>query len=75
MILPNKYLREHEALIGVGSVLLKQLSIEKTLSNLWEDVKEASSIGNFERFILGLDLLFILGLIEVRSDKIIKVAL
>ena len=75
MILPNKYLREHEALIGVGSVLLKQLSAEKTLSSLWEEVKEISNVGNFERFVLGLDLLFVLGLIEARSDKIVKVAL
>lgn len=74
MILPNKYLREHEALIGVGSLLLKHLTVEKTLSSLWDEVKSASNIGNFERFVLGLDLLFLLGLVETRSDKIVRVA-
>lgn len=74
MILPNKYLREHEALIGVGSLLLKYLSVEKTLSGLWDEVKSAPNIGNFERFVLGLDLLFLLGLVETRSDKIVRVA-
>lgn len=75
MILPNKYLRENDALIGVGSILLEKLSMEKTLSGLWEEVKDASNVGNFERFILGLDLLFILGLVEIQSDKITKVVL
>lgn len=73
MILPNKYLREDEAILGVGSVLLQHLSIERTLSSLWDEVKEISSIGNFERFVLGLDLLFMLGLIEIKNDKILKV--
>ncbi|GJL52081.1 MAG: hypothetical protein NPIRA01_33080 [Nitrospirales bacterium] len=72
MILPNKYLREHEALIGVGSILLKNLSGEKTLSDLWEGVKLLSDVGTFERFVLGLDFLFILGLVEIKNNKIVK---
>ncbi len=73
MIMPNKFLSEHDALIGVGSVFLDKLAVGKTLSTLWDETKDISNIGNFERFILGLDLLFILGLIEVKIDKIIKV--
>lgn len=75
MILPNKYIKENEALIGVGTILLNLLSGEKALSDLWESVKEIPNIGNYERFILGLDLLFILGLIEFRNNKLIKVIL
>ena len=75
MILPNKYLQEHEALLGVGSILLKNLSEERVLSDLWEQVKGFSSVVNFERFILGLDLLFVLGLVEIKNNKIIKVVL
>lgn len=73
MIMPNKFLSEYDALIGVGSVLLDKLTVGTTLSTLWDETKDISNIGNFERFILGLDLLFILGLIEVKIDKIIKV--
>ena len=73
MILPTKYLKEHESLIGVGAILLKQLSTPKTLSNLWEEIKYVSNIGTYERFILGLDLLFVLGLIEISGKKIIKI--
>lgn len=75
MILPNKYIKENEALIGVGTILLNFLSGEKALSDLWESVKEIPNIGNYERFILSLDLLFILGLIEFRNNKLIKVIL
>lgn len=75
MILPNKYIKENEALIGVGTILLNLLSGEKALSDLWESVKEIPNIGNYERFVLSLDLLFILGLIEFRNNKLIKVIL
>lgn len=75
MILPNKYIKENEALIGVATILLNLLSGEKALSDLWESVKEIPNIGNYERFVLSLDLLFILGLIEFRNNKLIKVIL
>ncbi len=75
MILPNKYIKENEALIGAGTILLNLLSGEKALSDLWESVKEIPNIGNYERFVLSLDLLFILGLIEFRNNKLIKVIL
>ena len=71
MILPNKYVRVHESLIGVGSTLLSNMADENSLSVLWESVKGSSNIGNYERFVLGLDLLFLLGVIEIIEDKII----
>jgi hypothetical protein len=75
MILPNKYLTENDALIGVGSILLGKLSTPKPLSTFWEEVKDISNVGNFERFVLGLDLLFVLGLIEIKNNKIVKMVL
>lgn len=75
MILPSKYLREDEALLGVGAVLLQVLNTRKDLSSLWEDSKNHSVIGNFERFVLALDLLFLLGLIEIRDNEIVRVTL
>ena len=75
MILPNKHLREEEALIGVGAILLTKISSSVLLSELWEQVKEISNIGNYERFILGLDLLFLLGLIKIEDNHIKKITL
>lgn len=72
MILPNKHIREEEALIGVGAILLKKISSPILLSKLWEQVKDISNVGNYERFILGLDLLFLLGLVKMEDNHIKK---
>jgi hypothetical protein len=73
MILPNKYLKESEALLGIGAILMQKIPSSIFISELWESVKEISNIGNFERFVLGLDLLFLLDLIKIENNKIIKI--
>ena len=73
MILPNKYISERESLIGVGSVLLINITNEQSLSVLWDSVKKSSNIGSFERFVMALDLLFLLGIIDLKDEKIVKV--
>jgi hypothetical protein len=73
MILPNKYLKESEALLGIGAILMQKITSSIFISELWESVKEISNIGNFERFVLGLDLLFLLDLIKIENNKIIKI--
>jgi hypothetical protein len=75
MIMPNKYLREDEALLGLGAVVLKYLGTDRSMSDLWEDVKIIESVGNFERFVLVLDMLFLLGLIEFKEQKLKRVAI
>ena len=72
--MPNKYLREEEALIGFGSIVLKYLRFERLLSELWDEIKNNESIVDFERFILVLDMLYILGLVEFKENKIRRVA-
>ena len=73
MILPNKYLREDEALLGVGGKILLLLQQDMLLSELWEETKNKENIGNFERFVLALDLLYLLGLIIFEENKIKRV--
>jgi hypothetical protein len=72
MILPNKYLQEHETLLGVGAILLEKLSTKKSLSELWENSKNISNINNYERFILALDMLFIFGLITIKDNELVR---
>lgn len=74
MIMPTKYLREDETLLGVGAILLKELSSKKSLSELWENSKNINHIGNFERFILTLDMLFIFGLITMKDNELMRVS-
>jgi hypothetical protein len=75
MIMPTKYLREDEALIGVCALLLPFIDRNKNLSDLWEKAKNVSSVGNYERFVLALDLLFMFGLIEIHNNEIVRVHL
>jgi len=75
MIMPSKYLREDEALIGVSAALLSLVEKAGNLSALWESAKKIDAIGNFERFILALDLLYLLGLVELHNNEIVRVQL
>jgi hypothetical protein len=72
MILPTKHITEDQTLLGVGAALLYHLAEPKTLSALWESVKNQINIANFEKFILGLDLLYIMGTISLHDGKIKK---
>ena len=73
MIMPSKYLREDEALIGVSAILFSLIEKSCNLSKLWDLSKTDDRVGNFERFILALDLLFIFDLIEFNNNNIKKV--
>ena len=71
MIAPTKHIPVSQSLLGVGGALLVALETEKTTNALWEVVR--SEVFTFERFILGLDLLFILGLVELHDGMLRKV--
>ena len=69
MILPTKHLPESHSLLGVGGTILALLGErEATVSSLWEEFRVArleSGRVSFDWFVLGLDLLFALGAIEL----------
>ena len=69
MILPTKHLPESHSLIGVGGTILVLLAErEATVSSLWDEfriARQESGRISFDWFILGLDLLFALGTIEL----------
>ena len=67
MILPSKYVQEKESLLGLGAVVLSYLKNDIPLSELWERSKENVETMSFERFVLVLDMLFVMGLIG--NDK------
>jgi len=73
MIMPSKYLREDQALIGIGAALLPLVDNNGNLTALWESAKKIDAIGSFERFILALDFLYLLGLVDLHNNKIVRV--
>jgi len=69
MILPTKHIPESQSLLGVGGTILVLLSVrEATVSSLWADFQETRREKggvSFDWFVLGLDLLFALGSIQM----------
>jgi len=64
MILPSKHISEEQALLGVGAVLLRNLEQPQTVTSLWDRVRDDRYVGTYERFVLALDLLHIIGVIN-----------
>lgn len=71
MILPTKHTRPDRALLAVGGDLLISLREPMTVSRLWDDFRlrrgnpgEPAPI-NYDWFVLALDLLFMIGAVEL----------
>ena len=67
MILPTKHISIARSLLNVGAMLLQQLNRPKTVAGLWDEVRELEDVGTFQRFVLALDFLYILGAIELKD--------
>jgi hypothetical protein len=66
MILPTKRLSIESSLLGVGADVLRLLNQPKTVSRIWEELKDVRQPLNdrgerltFEWFVLALDILFL----------------
>jgi hypothetical protein len=71
MILPTKHIRPDRALLAVGGDLLVSLREPMTVSRLWDGIRskrgdpgEPAPI-NYDWFVLALDLLFMIGAVEL----------
>ncbi|WP_347277783.1 ABC-three component system middle component 6 [Coleofasciculus sp. FACHB-SPT9] len=65
IILPTKHISIRNSLLGVGAKLLEHLYYPKTVSSLWNAVSTMPEVATFERFVLTLDLLYIIGAVEM----------
>lgn len=73
MILPTKHISTQRSLLGLGAVILRNLDSPSTVSRIWGRCRAHPASGAYGRFLLGLDLLFALGAIEVREGLLCKV--
>ena len=74
MILPSKHLSQDRALLTIGARILQRLSRPKTISALWEELLRQNPAGGnttpllrYDGFVLALDLLFLIGAIELQD--------
>lgn len=76
MILPTKYLPHDRALLSVGAEILAQLEEPRTVSELWECVREdrikrtAATPLSFDWFVLALNLLYAAAAVDFRNDLV-----
>lgn len=73
MILPSKHISPERALFTTSTFLFGLLTEAMTVSQLWQfaklEFKRPHSL-YYHEFVLGLDLLFMLGYIEFAGDKL-----
>ena len=79
MILPSKHLSEDRALLSIGAKILQQLQSPKTVSAIWEKLSKTSIKTtipniNYNSFILALDLLYFINLINMEDGVISVIA-
>jgi len=67
MILPTKHIPEHESLLGFAGLILRGIGQQATVTEAWDHLKRETGAVTFDRFVLALDLLYLMGLVEWES--------
>ncbi len=76
MILPTKRLGIERAMLTIGAEILGLLTEPKTISRLWDELRRVTNersstrIVNYDWFVLTLDLLYMLGALEMDHGRI-----
>lgn len=71
-ILPDKHIRLSRSLLNVGAVLLEMMDSDHTVTELWDKARARSEVRTFDRFVDGMDLLFILGAVRFHEGRITR---
>jgi ABC-3C biological conflict system middle component len=78
MILPTKGINADRALLSVGADILRLLDEPKTVSRLWDEarltriMRKTSATLSFDWFVLALDLLYALGIVELEQGRLVR---
>lgn len=77
MILPTKHISQNMALLTIGAEILKRLDRPRTVSAIWEHIRESASetredsfhLG-YDWFVLSLDLLYAIDAVEFHQGLV-----
>jgi hypothetical protein len=69
VILPDKYVDLEHSLLGQAASLIAERQSATTVSDLWASVQDTMT---YDRFVLALDLLFALGLVESGGGGVLR---
>lgn len=70
--MPTERIPAEQSLLGAGAVVFSELSQPRTVTALWEAVRESGSVGTFERFVLAVTMLYTLRMVRFEAGVIIK---
>jgi hypothetical protein len=74
MILPTKHIDPLDSLLGIGALVLERLKTSKTVTQLWDEMRDVPQVATFERLTLGLDLLYMMDLVELDGGTVRRAA-
>ena len=74
MILPTKHISFSESILGLGAALLELLEQRAHVDELWKKFEKINNTDaypayqTFDNFLLALDLLYLLGLLDLEDE-------
>jgi hypothetical protein len=72
VILPTRHQSVAHTLLGLGALLLQELKRPETVSALWHRVRARAEVGSYQRFTLALDLLHLLGAVDLEDGLLTR---
>ena len=72
MIMPTKHIPAEQSLLGAGAVVFSELSQPRTVTALWEAVRDSKAVATFERFVLAVTMLYTLRVVRFEAGVIIR---
>lgn len=70
MMLPTKHVTLSKSILCTGAVIIGETDRARTVTALWNACKKKPEVRTFDRFILGLDLLFMLGIVTYKDGMV-----
>ena len=73
ILLPDKNRKLSRSIVGMGAQVLRSLKSPQTVSSSWEKSRDMKSILTFEDFVLAVDFLFTINLVQMDEGILKKV--
>ena len=72
MILPTKHISAQHSILGAGAAILRHFDSPQTVTALWDHVRGTPEVGVYWRFVLALDLLFAIGVVDMADGLVVR---
>ena len=72
MILPTKNIKMQYSLLNCGAIILNKLEDSDTISAIWEKVSIEDILNNYDKFVITMDFLYMVGAIDYNNGLIVR---